>query len=705
MEAAECGAAALGIVLAHHGRHVPLSILRRDCGVSRDGSRASHLVKAARGYGLKAEGYRRTAESVKGSPLPAVLHWGHAHFLVLEGFRGGRAFLNDPAQGRRSVDAEEFAANFSGVVLEFTPGPEFERGGRRPSVAAALARALRGSGLALAFCVLAGVALVAPSLAMPVLVQAFIDQVLIGGLSDWLWPILGLLLVTAVVQGLLMGLQLSHLKKLRIKLGLSLSGRFVAHVLRLPQAYFAQRYAGEVAGRAPLNDKVAQLLSGPLATSVIDCTMLVFFVGLMLLYDPLLTGLGVGAVVANVVLLRLVSKARSEANVRILQEEGKLGGVAIAGLQAIETIKASAREGTFFARWAGTHAKAVAARQDLALADQVLAAAPGVLMALTQLSVLVVGGYRVMEGAMTVGMLVALQLLLRNFQTPVERLVGMGGQAQVLAGDLGRLDDVLDHPRDTATGVELAAADRPTRLQGSLELRGVTFGYNPHLPPLIEGFDLRVRPGERVALVGGSGAGKSTLARLIVGLHRPWSGSVRLDGTVLEQVPRRVRACSVALVEQELSFFAGTVRENLTLWDDTIPEEDLVAAAKDAEIHAEILALPGGYEAALDDGARNLSGGQRQRLELARALVRRPSLLVLDEATAALDVETEARVDQNLRARGCAIVAVAHRLTTLRDADEVVVLEGGRVAERGRYDELRGSGGALDALLDPGGAP
>ncbi|MBI3844234.1 MAG: NHLP family bacteriocin export ABC transporter peptidase/permease/ATPase subunit [Planctomycetes bacterium] len=706
MEAVECGAASLGIVLAHWGRIVPLSELREECGISRDGSNAANVVKAARHYGLKAKGLSTEFEDVQKLPGPFIVFWNFNHFLVVEGFRKGRAYLNDPASGRRTVSLEEFDQAFTGVVLCMEPGPDFEKKGRPPSTIRALSRRLRGSERDLAFCIVAGLLLVAPGLAVPMMTQVFVDGVLIAGRRDWLRPLLLGLALMAVLQIVLRLLQLRYLRELRTKLAVKLSGLFLWHVLRLPVGFFAQRFAGEISSRLALNHGIAESLSGQLATVVIDCTMLLFYAAIMFSYDPILTSIGIAFAFGNLFALRWISRSRIDANMRLRQELGKVASVSISGLQSIETLKASALESPFFARWAGYYAKATEAQQDLDVSNQTLGVLPVLLSALTAMLILVVGGWRVLDGKLTIGMLVAFQGLMLSFQGPVGTLVDLGGVLQTLQGDLQRVDDVLLHPVDPQTdarGGARAAAGSNERLVGHVELRNVTFGYSRVAPPLVEGLNLVIRPGQRVALVGSSGSGKSTVAKLVCGLYRPWEGPILFDGTPRDELSRTLLASSLAMVDQDLLFFAGTVRDNLTLWDDTVPQAHLEAACRDAEIHDVILSLPGGYDAELLEGAANLSGGQRQRLEIARALINNPTILVLDEATSALDAETEFKIDQNLRLRGCSVLIVAHRLSTIRDSEEIIVLSRCRVAERGRHEELWTAGGDYRRLIQSEG--
>lgn len=706
MEAVECGAAALGIILGYHGRHVPLAELREACGVSRDGSNAANVVKAARRYGLEARGLSLSLDEVQRLRAPFVVFWNFNHFLVVEGFGRDCANINDPASGRSRIEMEAFDRGFTGVVLQMSPTEGFVRAGRRPSSLKALARRLSQSRRDLAFCVVAGLLRVVPALAVPMLTKLFIDRVLIEHRQDWLRPLLLTIATLGALHLLLQAMQLRYLRELRTKLAIRLSGRFVWHVLRLPTAFFAQRFTGELSSRVALNDGIAGAVSGQLAHAFVDGLMILFYLAIMIVYDWQLTAWGVLLSLGNVVALRWILRRRVDANLRLRQEQGKVSGVSIAGLQSIETLKASALESSFFSRWSGYYTKTALARQDLGASNQTLALLPPLLASLTTAGILILGGLKVMHGELTIGTLVAFQSLMWMFQSPVGTLVNLGGSLQTLQGDIDRVDDVEQHDIDPEYE-ERSIRLEPTypKLSGALEVRGLSFGYSRVAGPLIENFNLRLEAGQRVALVGGSGSGKSTLARLICGLYTPWEGEVLFDGLPRQSLPREVLAETLAWVDQELLFFNGSVRDNLTLWDPSIENERLEAACRDAEISQAIRALEGGLEAALLEGASNFSGGQRQRLEIARALVRDPNLIVLDEATSALDAETEYRLDRNLRRRGCTTIVVAHRLSTIRDADEIIVLEAGKVVERGRHAALWQRGGIYrDLIRSEGGA-
>ncbi|NET48587.1 MAG: NHLP family bacteriocin export ABC transporter peptidase/permease/ATPase subunit [Merismopedia sp. SIO2A8] len=701
MEAVECGAAALGMILGYYGRIVPLAELRQACGVSRDGVTAANVLKAARRYGLTAKGYKKRLETLVELKPPFIVFWHFNHFLTVDGFGKDKVFLNDPATGPRTVSWEEFDEGYTGITLIAEPGEAFESGGRKPSVVNALKSRLMGSLGGLVFSVLVSFMLVIPGLVLPAFSQVFVDNVLIGGRTEWLPYIMAGMLLIVVLQAVLTLFQLRYLRALKIKLAVGMASRFVWHVLRLPVGFYAQRFAGEISSRVRLNDQVSTALSGRLTSTIISVFLVIFYAIAMIYYDLILTLIVIFFSGVNVLVLQWVSQQRSDSNLRLAQEQGKASGVAIAGLQSIETLKASGIESDFFSRWAGYYTKAINVQQELGLMNRLVGVLPPLLSSLASMSLLVIGGFRVLNGDLTIGMLLAFQLLMRSFQGPVNGLVRFGSTLQTLQSSLQRLDDVLSNDIDPELNRE---AERITtveesnpksqipnplhRLQGYIDIQNISFGYHPLEAPLVDQFSVSIKPGQRVAFVGGSGSGKSTLAKVVAGLYQPWSGKILFDGMERSRVPRAVLTNSIAVVEQDIVLFEGTVRENLTLWDTTIPERDIRRACQDAAIEDIILSIPCGYDAELLEGATNLSGGQRQRLEIARALVNNPSILIMDEATSALDTETEKIIDQNLRRRGCTCLIVAHRLSTIRDADEIIVLEHGKVVQRGTHDEL-----------------
>ncbi|MEH2179221.1 NHLP family bacteriocin export ABC transporter peptidase/permease/ATPase subunit [Nostoc sp.] len=710
MEAVECGAAALGIILGYYGRIVPLPELRRECGVSRDGSKASNVLKAARSYGLQAKGFKKELDQLSDLSLPYIVFWNFNHFLVTEGYSSSWVYLNDPATGPRKVSRQEFDEGYTGVVLVMEPGPEFAKGGRKPSLILSLWSRLQGATGVLIYCLLAGFLLTLVGLAVPVFSQVFVDEILVQGRQHWLRPLLVAMAIAVVLQAVLTLLRLRYLRRFKVKLSVGMSSRFLWHILRLPVGFYAQRFAGEISNRASLNDQVADVLSGRLATTVIDAVMVIFYALVMLQYDWLLTLLVASFAAVNVLTLQWISRQRVDANQRLIQEYGKAAGASIAALQSIETLKASGLESDFFSRWSGYYTKAINSQQELGVTNQTFSVLPTLLSSLSSMALLVVGGLRVMDGHLSIGMLIAFQGLMQSFILPINNLVNFGSTLQEMEGNLIRLDDVLDNPIDGAgeQGSRGAGSSSPSslaRLQGYIELENITFGYSRLDPPLIENFSLSVKPGGRVALVGGSGCGKSTIAKLVSGLYEAWEGEICFDGKPRNQISQSILTNSVALVEQDISMFGGTVRDNLTLWDTTVSDKNLVRGCKDAVIDDVIFSMSGGFDAELIEGAANLSGGQRQRLEIARALANNPSILIMDEATSALDSETEKIIDQNLRRRGCTCLIVAHRLSTIRDCDEIIVLERGKVVQRGTHEELWQVEGVYSRLIaSEGGA-
>ena len=686
LETVECGAASLAMILAYYGLHVPLERLRVECGVSRDGTKASNLLRAARLHGLVAKGYRKEPSAIGSLALPSIVFWNFNHFVVVEGFRNGKAYLNDPAQGRRVVDADEFDRSFTGIVLAFEPGPDFQPGGARPSVVGSLRKYFSAMRSAVAVMVALGLLLVVPGVVLPMLSSRFIDDVLVARTDSMVMPLLAGMALTALARAALAWLQARYLSRTHARTALDLSSKFFWHTLRLPAEFFTQRSAGEMASRVGLNERIADALSSEISQVLLNFLTASFFLFAMLYYSPQLTLIAVVAVVLELLVFRTIAERTAELSQQISVQAGRLSGASINGLNNIETIKAAGQEWGLFSKWIGLQTQLVNSSVRAQSIGLTLGQIPGLLGLTVSMAILALGSLRIIDGQMTIGELIAYQTLLASFMAPAHALGSLAQQVQSLRGDLARVEDVLHYPLETLPASTTNSSSE--KLRGELELRGIRFGYNRNEPPLINNLDLRIYPGQRLALVGGSGSGKSTVSRLVVGLYQPWEGTVLFDGKPREAYARAAFAASVAIVDQDIFLFHGTIRENLTMWDSTIPNDDIVAACKDACIHDVIVNRSGGYDAMIDEGGRNLSGGQRQRLEIARALVRNPRILILDEATSALDASTEHAVEQNLRRRGCTCLVVAHRLSTVRDADEIIVIEQGIVAERGTHDAL-----------------
>ena len=702
MEAVECGAAALGIIMRYYDLWRPLEQLRMECGVTRDGSKASNLLKAARRFGMEANGIRCELNALLKTEPPVILYWNFNHFLVYEGVSQGKVHLNDPATGPRRITIEELEASFTGVVLKISRGPAFVPGGEKPSLITALRRRISGFEIGLSFAFLTGLLLIIPNIVNPAFTRVFIDQYLIGDKTNILRPLVSCMAVSIGFMILLLWLQRHFLLRLETKLALTTSAKFFTHVVKLPMEFYSQRYAGEIGSRVLINDKVAKVLSDKLVTTGLDLMALLFFALVMIQYDLWLTLICVTFAFLNLIAIKSVQRPRTDASFRLLQERGKMTGTSMNGVQMIETLKATGGEDEFFGRWSGYQAKTIRAEQDMDLYGQTLSAVPPLTKGLITATILGFGGWRVMDGHLTVGLLVAFQSLMDGFTKPITSFVTFGNALQETGSDLNRLDDVLRYETDP-----IYASDRTVspefkatiKLTGLLEVRNLTFGFNPLGAPLIENLSFRVRPGERVALVGGSGSGKSTVSKLVAGLFKPWSGEILFDGVPRTQIPRRLLHNSIGMVDQDIFMFEGTIRDNLTMWNPTVLDSHITLACKDSAIAEDVASRQGGLSSTVAEGGVNFSGGQRQRLEIARALVNSPSFLILDEATSALDPTTEEVIDRNLRRRGCSCLIVAHRLSTIRDCDEIIVLEYGRVVERGTHESMKNAGGPYSRLI------
>lgn len=707
LEAADCGAACLGSILAHFGCWVTLEDLRDACAVGRDGSTLEDIALAAREYGLNATGRSVRIEKLANMPMPMILYWGFNHFLVLEGIGNGRFYLNDPAEGHRIVDRSVFNRHYTGVVLELSPGAEFQLSGTRPSVLRRLWPWLKDYGSILFRTVVYGLLLALVSLALPVLLAIFVDRVLENLQTDWSGTLVAAMLAVSVLTCLLTWLQLRTIRELAVRLSIEQSDRYLDSLLRLPMKFFAHRLVGDLTFRIRLIDWIAEVGVGQLVRLAVELVMSVTFLLAMLIYDFQLALAVVGLGIACIVSMQVLTRRRRDRSHQLRREQGILVGLTAGGLASAETLQATAREADFFSRWSGRQARELAARQDFVELGHVASALPLLFQILAAAVVFGFGGMQMISGALTVGELMGFYVLAGNFLRPVGQLAQFSDILGTLDAELARIDDVLRAPRD-ASSVDsdatpqqgIATLDGRLCLVGRLEMRGVTFGFQRNRTPLIKDFDLTVEPGQRVALVGPSGSGKSTLALLAAGLYQPWSGEILFDGRPLSEIPREVFGKSVSMVAQHPVMFATTIRNNLTMWDLTIPDRFVTAAARDALIHEEIIGRSAGYESMVEEGGLNFSGGQRLRLEIARALVRNPSLIVLDEATSALDPMTELEIDDRIRRRGCSCLIVAHRLSTIRDADRIVVIDQGCVVESGTHDQLYGVDSVYRRLID-----
>ncbi len=703
MEVLECGAACLAMILAYHGRWVPLEKLRADCGVSRDGVKAENVLRAARAYGLSAESVEIGAvELANETTLPCIALRKQGDFVVVAGFQGNHVHLNDPAHGQTKVTLAEFEESYGGVALLFQKTDDFEPGGEKPDALRFALNRLSGLKSAIVFVMLTAAVVSIVGIATTSLGQVFMDRILSGESPGWIDSLALLMLVLALVSGAASVLNAHYLVSIQGKSAVVSSARFMNHLLRLPVGFYAQRMVGDLQMRQSDNERVAATLIGQLAPALINAVLLVLYLAIMLDYSVPLTIVGVLSMAASILAARYVSSKRLNLMRASASASGRLYSTTVNGMEMIETIKAAGAESTFFSRWSGYQAANYDIAADTTLVNEYLGTIPQAITKLANIIVLVLGIWLIVKGDFTPGALLAFTGFLSAFMAPMNQMIGLGQTVQEMQTKMERIEDVMRYPTDVAEeSLEEPEAENLDceKLSGRVDLEGLSFGYSPLEPPLIDGFDLHIEPGQWVALVGGSGSGKSTIAKLISGLYVPWSGSVEFDGIPIDQVSRPLLRGSLAVVDQDIVTFSDTVFDNVTLWDSSIEDFEVIIACRDARIHQDIAARDGGYQSMIAPRGRNFSGGQLQRMEIARALTVDPSIIILDEATSALDAQTEAEVIQRIRDRGITCIVVAHRLSTIRDCDEIIVLDNGKVVERGAHVELMARDGAYAELV------
>lgn len=701
MEALECGAACLAMILAYYEKWIPLEQVRSDCGVSRDGSNARNILRAARSYGLTAKGYRYEPEDLrKVGKFPCIIHWEFNHFVVLDGFRGDKAVINDPARGTLTVSMKTFDEAFTVICLMFEPTAEFKPGGKPKSMLSFAKSRLKGAGTAVKFFILTSLITSLIGVINPAFSRVFLDRLLTGENPEWFVPFLVMLAGFAIIQ--LVAAWIGAVYSLRIngKLDIVGSSSFMWQVLRMPMEFFSQRMAGDIQQRQSSNATIAKNLVSTFAPLALNTIMMIFYLVVMLRYSVLLTLIGVASIFINLIVSNIISKKRVNITRVQMRDAGKLAGTTVAGIEMIETIKASGAENGFFERWSGYQASVNTQRVKFARLDQMLGMIPSLVNSLTSVAVMMIGVFLAMNGEFTVGMIMAFQGFLTSFTAPAMSLISSGQTLQEMRTEMERVEDVMKYPTDVNYDNDaVPEGTKYGKLSGKIEMKNVAFGYSKLAEPLITDFNLTLKPGSRVAFVGSSGCGKSTLAKLISGLYKPWSGEILFDGKPISDIDRSVFTGSLAVVDQDIILFEDTIGANIKMWDDTIEDFEMIMAARDAHLHEDIMQRDGGYRYKITEGGKDFSGGQRQRMEIARVLAQDPTIIILDEATSALDAKTESEVVQSIKDRGITCIVVAHRLSTIRDCDEIIVMDYGKVVERGTHDELYAKGGLYTQLI------
>ena len=689
LEALECGAACLTMILAYYSKWVPLEQVRTDCGVSRDGSNARNVLKAARHYGLEAKGYRFEPQALReNGSFPCIIHWNFDHFVVLDGFKGSKVYLNDPARGAYTVSMETFDESFTGICLMMQPGEDFEPSGKQKSMVSFAAKRLKGTGTALLFAALTGIVASLMGVISPAFSRVFLDNLLTHQNPEWVKPFLLLLAGFSIIQVTMSILEDIYSLRISGKMAAVGNASYMWKVLRMPMEFFTQRMAGDIQERQNSNAEIANTLIDTFAPLALQCLMMVFYFIVMIRYSWLLTVVGLGSLTINALVSNYISKKRVNITRVAMRDSAKLNASTVAGIEMIETIKSSGAENGYFSKWSGYQASVNTQEVRFLKLNEYLGMVPALVSTLANDAVLVLGVWLAMKGEFTVGMIMAFQSFLTAFMAPAETFIVAGQTLQEMRTQMERVDDVMEYPEDN-TFAEIEGEDAEySKLTGNIELRNVYFGYSPLAEPLIRDFNLTLTPGKTVAIVGGSGCGKSTMSKLISGLYQPWEGEILFDGKHMSEIDKSVFSGSLAVVDQDITLFEDTISNNIKMWDDSIEDFEMILAARDAQLHEDIMQRPRGYQHKLIEGGRDFSGGQRQRMEIARVLAQDPTIIILDEATSALDAKTEYEVVKAIRDRGITCIVIAHRLSTIRSCDEIIVMEHGVICDRGTHKEL-----------------
>ena len=689
MEAAECGAASLCMILGYYGRYVDLSDMRRECHVSRDGSRLSYVMAAAKKYGLEADARRKDAD-LEGITLPAIVFWRFCHFLVVEKITDKKVYLSDPAKGKVILTKEEFAADYSGVVLQLTKTETFEKGGVPFSSNKILINLLKGKKSVFVYLGILILLLNLVGLVIPGLTSLFIDFYLPILKYTSLTSFFAVFALLLVVQAVLGYLRMRVILRFERKQSAMINGDMIRKLLELPMQFFQTRSHTTMVSRLSTIDKLSEFLAGSIVPVVMGLVFTVIYF-LLLMYYSVQIGILVAVIIAILVVLLLLLVSISK-NL-VLSQTNEMAGFysnTVQNFKLFDTIKASALEEQAIDNSIKTFIEYENASQRSNKILALIQAIPMAVPLLIQTITVVMGCVLVVEQKMTVGAVLACQSISMSIFAPIADLIAQYSAFQSMDSDIRGLQDIASEESDPIAN--RINEKEEGCMTGKIELKDVSFGYNPVLPPVVKNINLHIEPGKSLALVGGSGSGKTTILRLLEGLYIPSCGEILFDDIPIMKTSREAMAKSIAIISQKAALFAGTVRENITLFDNSISSREIEQAAKDACIYEDIESKGNGFNEYIDVNACKFSGGQVQRIMIARALVRNPKILIMDEATSALDPIVEEEIMKNIRNRKITTIIVAHRLSTIRDCDEIAVLKNGTIVERGSHDELMAPG-------------